>query len=62
MSSKASVLHHPLHPMTIVFPLAFFFGSAACDLLYSTGLTKDPVVREMGYYLMGAGILGAGKP
>lgn len=57
MSSKASFLHHPLHPVLIVFPLGLWFTSIACDVLYT--MNGSPIVKEMAFYLLPAGCLGA---
>ena len=32
--STASIAGHPIHPMLIPFPIAFFVGTFACDLVY----------------------------
>ena len=33
-SSTAKVAGHPLHPMIVPFPIAFFFSTLITDLLY----------------------------
>jgi uncharacterized membrane protein len=33
--STASIAGHPIHPMLIPFPIAFFVGAFLCDLIYS---------------------------
>jgi hypothetical protein len=59
MSSKASIFHHPIHPMTVVFPLGLWFTSIIFDVIY-TFCSKFEVAREVAYYLLLAGIVGAG--
>jgi uncharacterized membrane protein len=31
VQGAATIFHHPLHPLLVVFPLAFFIGSLAGD-------------------------------
>lgn len=51
--STAKVAGHPLHPMVIPFPIAFFVSALATDLLYlSTG--------RAGFALASMWLLGAG--
>lgn len=57
MSSKASFAHHPIHPMTVTLPLGLWFTSLACDALYTVNGT--PIVRELAFYLLLAGCIGA---
>lgn len=59
MSSKASFAHHPLHPMLITFPLGLWFTSIACDCIYA--INSAPIVKELAFYLLLAGCLGASK-
>ena len=59
MSSKASIFHHPTHPMTVVFPLGLWFTSIVFDVIY-TFSSKFTMAREVAYYLLVAGIIGAG--
>lgn len=33
MRSKASIKSHPLHPILVVFPIAFFIGTSIFDVL-----------------------------
>ncbi|MEI6945814.1 DUF2231 domain-containing protein [Paraflavisolibacter sp. H34] len=57
MKSKAQIKGHPLHPILLPFPLAFFIGALLFDVL--------GVVRESesfwrtGMYLVGAGVVFA---
>ena len=32
--STAAVAGHPIHPMLISFPIAFFIGTFVCDLVF----------------------------
>lgn len=32
--STAIIAGHPIHPMLIPFPIAFFVGTFICDLIY----------------------------
>lgn len=57
MKSAASVKGHPVHPMLIVFPIAFWVGSFVLDLLYLW--LEDPWLYRMSWYLIGGGIVGA---
>ncbi|HEX2532088.1 MAG TPA: DUF2231 domain-containing protein [Chitinophagaceae bacterium] len=54
MRSTARLKSHPIHPMLIPFPLAFFTGAFLADLVgvlfdWSTG-------HKLGYYLVPAGV------
>ncbi len=57
MKSKASIKSHPLHPILIGFPIAFFMGAFVFDLL--SLLLNKPILTATGYYLVIAGIIGA---
>jgi len=51
--STAKIASHPLHPMLIPFPVAFFIGALACDLAYwRTG--------DIGFAVGSAWLIGAG--
>lgn len=57
MSSPASVGHHPIHPMIVVFPIALWIFSFVADLIYSFGgstLWNDIAIR-----VMAGGVIGA---
>lgn len=57
MRSKAQLKGHPLHPILIPFPIAFFTGTLVFDLL---GYRNDrPDFWQTGGYLEVAGIVGA---
>jgi uncharacterized membrane protein len=57
MSTRASVHHHPIHPMLIVFPLGLWVFAVLCYLIYL--LSSVPVWRTVALYSMGGGIVGA---
>jgi len=55
--STAKIADHPLHPMLIPFPIAFFVGTLAVDIAYSQ--TGDPFWAAAGRWLLGAGLVMA---
>jgi uncharacterized membrane protein/nitrite reductase/ring-hydroxylating ferredoxin subunit len=57
MKSKASIKGHPLHPMLIPFPLAFFIGTLVFDLLGY--VNNEENFWTTGKYLEIAGIISA---
>ena len=54
MKSKANIKSHPLHPILIPFPIAFFTGTFACHLL--GWLLDKPALLQTAYYLNMGGI------
>lgn len=57
MKSKASFKSHPLHPILVAFPIAFFTSTLLFDglaLLFQNGN-----LWQVGHYLLIAGIAGA---
>lgn len=57
MRSKASIKSHPLHPILVCFPLAFYIGTLLFD---SLAIIKDEVAFGLtGEYLHAAGIISA---
>lgn len=57
MKSRANIKGHPIHPMIIPFPVAFFTGALVFDIL---GLINDsPDFWNIGRWLIIAGIIGA---
>jgi uncharacterized membrane protein len=57
MQGKATVNGHPIHPMLIPFPIAFFVGALLCDIISHWG---DPIFwPRMAVVLIGLGIIGA---
>lgn len=57
MQGKATLLGHPIHPMLVPFPIAFFVGALISDIISHWG---DPVFwPRMSVVLIGLGIIGA---
>jgi uncharacterized membrane protein/nitrite reductase/ring-hydroxylating ferredoxin subunit len=57
MRSKAHVKGHPIHPILVCFPLAFYIGTLVFD---SIALLKDDIAFALtGQYLHVAGIVAA---
>jgi len=61
ITSTLSVAGHPIHPIIVIFPVAFLVGAAGTDVGY--WLTSDPFWARASVWLMGvgfaAGILAA---
>lgn len=57
MKSKASIKSHPIHPILVAFPIAFFSGAFLFDVL--SLLLQNGNLWLVGYYLLIAGIIGA---
>jgi len=55
--SKVNIKGHPVHPMLVPFPIAFFTAALATDSMYAS--TKDKFWSRASYYLVAAG-LGTG--
>ncbi|MGE5269069.1 MAG: DUF2231 domain-containing protein [Thiohalocapsa sp.] len=55
--STASIVGHPIHPMLIPFPIAFFVGTFACDVAF--WVTASAGWFEATLWLLGAGIIMA---
>jgi uncharacterized membrane protein len=58
MSSPASIMGHPIHPMLIPFPIALWVFSLIADLIYLLGgnaAWKDWIA----FYALAGGIIGA---
>ena len=55
--STASIAGHPIHPMLVSFPIAFFAGTLVCDLVYQSN--PDPFWLTATLYLLGAGVIMA---
>ncbi|MCW3108215.1 MAG: hypothetical protein JWQ09_2721 [Segetibacter sp.] len=57
MRSKAHIKSHPLHPILVCFPLAFYIGTLLFD---SLAIIKEEVAFGLtGQYLHSAGIIAA---
>lgn len=57
MRSKAHIKSHPLHPILVAFPIAFFIGTFIFDSLSLA--TANETFWQIGYYLTIIGILSA---
>jgi nitrite reductase/ring-hydroxylating ferredoxin subunit/uncharacterized membrane protein len=57
VQSAASFKGHPIHPMLVVFPLAFWLGSLVADVVYIW--LGNPFFYNLSWYLIAAGIVGA---
>ena len=57
MSSPASIMGHPIHPMLIPFPIALWVFSLVADLIYLW--RGDPAWAWIAFYTLAGGILGA---
>jgi uncharacterized membrane protein len=55
--STASIAGHPIHPMLIPFPIAFFVSTFVCDLVFWQ--TGYPIWATAALWLVGAGIVMA---
>ena len=55
--STASIAGHPIHAMLIPFPIAFFVGTFACDLVYWQ--TSNSAWAAATPWLLGAGLVMA---
>lgn len=55
--STASIAGHPLHPMLIPFPIAFFVATFVCDLAY--WYSSNPAWVTASVWLLGAGLVMA---
>jgi len=55
--STARIAGHPLHPMIIPFPIAFFVSALVTDIIYLS--TSRPGFAEASMWLLGAGIATA---
>jgi uncharacterized membrane protein len=52
--STARIAGHPLHPMIVPFPIAFFVSTLVTDLVYLN--TRSPGWASASMWLLGAGI------
>jgi len=55
--STASIAGHPIHPMLIPFPIAFFVSTFVCDLVFWQ--TANAAWATAATWLLGAGIVMA---
>jgi uncharacterized membrane protein len=56
--STASIGGHPIHPMLIPFPIAFFVAAFVCDLAFWQ--SGNPEWATASLWLIGAGLVMAG--
>jgi uncharacterized membrane protein len=54
--STAAIAGHPIHPMLVVFPIAFLLGALATDL--AGWLAGDPFWARASFWLLAAGVAG----
>lgn len=55
--STARLMDHPIHPMLVPFPIAFFIGALLADLAYLK--TDGPFWATAAAWLLGGGLVGA---
>lgn len=55
--STAKIAGHPIHPMIVPFPIAFFVAALVTDILYMT--TGSVAFADASMWLLGAGLAGA---
>jgi uncharacterized membrane protein len=55
--STASIAGHPIHPMLIPFPVAFFVATLVCDVVFWRN--GNAAVATTAMWLLGAGIVMA---
>src|SRR5690606_10455592 len=55
--STAAIGGHPIHPMLIVFPIAFLLATLASDLIYIN--TQEPGWAIASMWLVGTGVVTA---
>lgn len=55
--STASIAGHPIHPMLIPFPIAFFVATFVCDVIFWQ--TSNTMWATAAIWLLGAGIVMA---
>lgn len=57
MKSKVNVMSHPLHPIMVGFPIAFFMGTLLFDVLAL--ILNRPAFWQTGKYLEALGVVSA---
>ncbi len=57
MQGKATLMGHPIHPMLIPFPIAFFAGALISDII--SHFSDNGLWPNMSLALIGFGIIGA---
>lgn len=56
-TSSVAIFGHPIHPIIVIFPIAFLSGVAGADFGY--WITQDPFWARAAVWLLGLGILSA---
>ena len=54
--STVAIAGHPLHPLSVIFPIAFLAGALGTDFGY--WLTHDPFWARASLWLIGSGLVG----
>lgn len=57
MYSKIKIFGHPIHPMLVAFPVAFYTGALAAFIAYNSN--SDPFWFKVGYVANAAGVIMA---
>ena len=57
MQGKATMFGHPIHPMLIPFPIAFFTGALVSDIIYA--FAHGGVWPTLSVILIGFGVISA---
>ncbi len=57
ITSSVAILGHPIHPVVVIFPVAFLSAAAGTDLGY--WLTKGEFWARASVWLLGSGLLTA---
>ncbi|MBE9179661.1 DUF2231 domain-containing protein [Oculatella sp. LEGE 06141] len=53
ITSSVAIAGHPIHPIIVIFPVAFLVGAAGSDIGY--WLTRDPFWARASIWLIGLG-------
>jgi len=56
MQGKATIMGHPIHPMLIPFPIAFFTGALISDII--SHWSDNPIWPQVSVILIGFGVIG----
>src|SRR5438094_647922 len=59
MRTPATIKHHPLHPILVTFPIALWIFSLAADIIRFANWGPADVWRDVAFYSMAGGIIGA---
>ncbi|RIK39604.1 MAG: hypothetical protein DCC55_17675 [Chloroflexi bacterium] len=57
ITSRAAIARHPIHPILVVFPIAFLLGALVTDIVYWQ--TTNVFWAEMSYWLLVGGVVTA---